>query len=471
MALSGAERARRCREKKKAAGLSQVMKEKDRQRKRLARAKMSLSKLKALRLRQQVNLHRFRAKVKATDGLQSSCMSSFPTKQAKGKALKKVMNALPINKDKKIELIQKIAEDLNLLKLNNKYERVKQSLPTATKDKIYEYYFRSDVSYQAPGKKDTITIKENGIKKKLQKRYLFYSLRELHQLFLEENPNITVSLSMFQELRPPNVLYKSCIPHNVCCCVYHENVILLLKSLNEHIQGLNSISLQSFIQLIVCDDTRELCMFSKCAQCAVYFKDKIQNKIIDSTAVIKWTLWSTSTEGRFMKIDYKGPILECVVTLESKIKHFLFHVFVKRQQSNFFEFIKNNLNDQCCLLQVDYSENFSIVSQNEIQNAHFSKKQLSLFTAYIWAQSITYPMVIVSNDPSHNKYTVSLCLQRILIHLKKMVPSLTKLIIFSDGSACQFKQRYLFKNLTFLAEQFSINLSWNFFASHHGKGK
>jgi hypothetical protein len=36
MALSGAERARRCREKKKAAGLSQVMKEKDRKRKQNA---------------------------------------------------------------------------------------------------------------------------------------------------------------------------------------------------------------------------------------------------------------------------------------------------------------------------------------------------------------------------------------------------------------------------------------------------
>ncbi|CAF0998814.1 unnamed protein product [Rotaria sordida] len=52
-----------------------------------------------------------------------------------------------------------------------------------------------------------------------------------------------------------------------------------------------------------------------------------------------------------------------------------------------------------------------------------------------------------------------------------MIPSLKELIIFSDGSASQFKQRYLFKNLTFLAKQFSINLSWNFFASNHGKVK
>ncbi|CAF4558071.1 unnamed protein product, partial [Rotaria sp. Silwood2] len=44
-----------------------------------------------------------------------------------------------------------------------------------------------------------------------------------------------------------------------------------------------------------------------------------------------------------------------------------------------------------------------------------------------------------------------------------------ELVIFSDGSASQFKQRYLLKNLSFLAKKFDIQLSWQFFASHHGK--
>lgn len=122
-------------------------------------------------------------------------------------------------------------------------------------------------------------------------------------------------------------------------------------------------------------------------------------------------------------------------------------------------------------MQVDCSENFALVEQNEIQSAHWSRKQISLFTAYIWTQSNNYPFVIVSDDPSHDKFTVSKCLEHIFTRLKLLLPSLNELIIFSDGSASQFKQRYLFKNLTFLAKQFSIGLSWNFFASNHGKGK
>ncbi|CAF3413602.1 unnamed protein product, partial [Rotaria socialis] len=100
----------------------------------------------------------------------------------------------------------------------NKYARVQQSLSTDRKQKIYDYYCRDDISYQAPGKRDVIAVKENGIKKTLQKRYLLYSLRGVHQLFLEENPNINVGRSMFQYLRPPNVLYKSSTPHNTCVC-------------------------------------------------------------------------------------------------------------------------------------------------------------------------------------------------------------------------------------------------------------
>jgi hypothetical protein len=471
MALSGAERARRCREKKKAAGLGESMKRKDRERKRLARSKMSSAQLKKLRSRQQVNLRKFRLKTKTNPTLPSISASSFSTKQSKAKALKKVLNVLPVNKDKQVELIQTIAVDLNILKLEKKIQRTQRSLPVDVKKQIYDYYFRDDISYQAPGKKDTITIKENGVKKTLQKRYLLYSLRELYQLFMEEHPKVVISQSSFQDLRPCNVLYKSSTPQNVCVCIYHENISLLLKALNEYVHGLKSIDLSSFIKLLVCDDTQQACMFSDCNQCSLHFQNKIHDKIIDPSRIIKWSLWSTSDEGRAVKVDHEGSVQNCVDTLGTKIKKFLFHVFIKRQQSKFFEVLKENSTDEQCLLQVDYSENYSLVEQNEIQSAHWSRTQLSIFTAHVWAGTTTYPMVIISDDPSHNKYTVAKCLEHILSRLKTLLPSLKEVAIFSDGSACQFKQRYLFRNLSYLANDFRLKLSWNFFASHHGKGK
>ena len=470
MAITGAERNRRYREKKKAEGLSEIMKRKDRLRKQIARAKMSSTQLAALRLRQRENLRKFRAKSR-TDSIRVPTTSSFPTVQAKAKALKKFKNVLPKNKAKQHELIQTIATDLNLLKLEKTYERVQQSLPMSVKSQIYEFYCRDDNSYQAPGKRDVVTVKENGMKQKLQKRYLLCSIRELYQLFIEEYPGIKVSLSSFQDLRPPNVLYKSSIPHNTCICMYHENVALLLKSLIGHIHGLQSVNLRLFIKLLVCDEDRESCMFSTCDNCANYFKHKIKDKIINPISLIRWTLWSISDAGRAVKVDYDGSVKECVKVLSTKVHYFLFHTFVKRQQSNYFKIIKTNISDKRCLLQVDYAQNFSIVEQNEIQSAHWSNKQISLFTAHLWTRSTNFPMVVVSDDVSHNKYTVSKCLEQILTRLQTLVPLLEELVVFSDGSASQFKQRYLFRNLSYLAKKFGIVLSWQFFATSHGKGR
>jgi hypothetical protein len=469
MALTNAERSRRYREKKKNAGLGEVMKKKDRLRKKLARAKMSPRDLGILRLRQIENKKNFRSKGKKQPPV-AAATSSFCTKQTKAKALKKIINVLPANKDKQIELVQHLAQNLGIMKQNKEHERATKAIPLPVQTEVRKFFSRDDVSYQAPGKRDFISIKIDGIKRKLQKRYLFFTLREAYQLYIDENPNIIISRSSFKDLRPPNVLYKSSTPHNVCVCLYHENVSLLLKALNEHVNGFKTISLQSFVKLLVCDDGNEKCMSTECDKCNGRFNGKVQQQIIDEKYVIEWTLWTTSVEGRAVKTDFSGTVLECCTILHGKIKHFLMHVFIKRQQASYFETVKLNVTDKYCLLQVDYSENFSVVQQNEIQSAHWAKKQLALFTAHVWSQSANHSIVIVSDNPSHNKFTVTKCLEHVLTHLQILIPSLVELVIYSDGSASQFKQRYLFKNLTLLAKDFNILLSWHFFATSHGKG-
>ena len=191
---------------------------------------MSSSQLAALRLRQRENLRSFRQKTNTNIVRLSLPDSSFTSKQAKAKAMNKTLRALPTNKDKQIEVVHKIAEDLNLLTIEKKHERLYQSLPSEAKTKVHEFYCRDDISYQAPGKIDTITTKDNGVKVKLQRRYLLFSLRELYQIFIQENPDIKRSLFSFQDLRPSIFFYKPCIPHNVCVCIYHDNVISHLKS-------------------------------------------------------------------------------------------------------------------------------------------------------------------------------------------------------------------------------------------------
>ncbi len=45
-------------------------------------------------------------------------------------------------------------------------------------------YYKEDVSRMMPGKKDCVTILENGEKKKVQKRLVLGNLKEIYQQFL-----------------------------------------------------------------------------------------------------------------------------------------------------------------------------------------------------------------------------------------------------------------------------------------------
>lgn len=58
----------------------------------------------------------------------------------------------------------------------------------------------------------------------------------------------------------------------------------------------------------------------------------------------------------------------------------------------------------------------------------------------------------------------------ILDYLKVEYPSVKHIQIFSDGPSSQFKQRYLFSNLYLFEQDHNLKLTWNFFATSHGKG-
>ena len=109
------------------------MRKKDRERKRHTRWKMTPTQLNELRMRQQRNLRKFRSKSKQDAGLPSPDISSFATKQSKAKALKRVVNTLPANKNKQIELIKQVAGTLSIINMKGKYERNQQSLSADTK--------------------------------------------------------------------------------------------------------------------------------------------------------------------------------------------------------------------------------------------------------------------------------------------------------------------------------------------------
>ncbi|CAF1132322.1 unnamed protein product [Didymodactylos carnosus] len=395
---------------------------------------------------------------------------------------------LPKDPAKKKLIIKAIAESVGLLP-TSAHQRVSRTLSPKAKDAILLLYGRDDISYQMPGKRDTVVVKEDGSKKTYQKRILLYNLRELYQIFLNENPSkrafstdlnivvktvvcpisgVDVSRSLFAQLRPQQIVVKSSMAHRVCVCLYHENVNLLLNALSKHINGLACSSLRAFTGALVCDEANEQCMLSNCNKCDHNFELQVKSKVIGEAVKIKWSQWDNN-KGRAEKTEHDGTVKQCVQLLSTKVKQYLYHVFIKRQQSHLFEQLKEDCDDRTVVVQVDYAENFALGEQDAIQSARWSTKTISIFTAHAWCGALNFSFALPSNNVSHDKYCVSTCISFIIGELKQYLPELAQIIFFSDGVASQFKQRFLFRNLARMSNEHDLKLLWNFFATSHGK--
>ena len=127
-------------------------------------------------------------------------------------------------------------------------------------------------------------------------------------------------------------------------------------------------------------------------------------------------------------------------------------------------------NESSVALQVDFSENASLLQQNEIQSAHWTHKQVTVFTAHAWIGGGVYHSFIIESDSlNHTKEAVYTFISVLFRKLLEKQPSIEAINVFSNGAASQFKQRYLFSNLHGWEKEFSVCLTWNFFANSHGK--
>ena len=133
--------------------------------------------------------------------------------------------------------------------------------------------------------------------------------------------------------------------------------------------------------------------------------------------------------------------------------------------------MKSEVDGTKVVLQVDFSENASLLTQNEIQSAHWNHAQATLFTAYAWVgKNLDESIVLVSDDLEHNKVSVYSYMSYILEYLTSKYPRVREIKVISDGAASQFKQRFLFSNLYVWKDLFSVDLEWNLFTTSHGKG-
>lgn len=138
------------------------------------------------------------------------------------------------------------------------------------------------------------------------------------------------------------------------------------------------------------------------------------------------------------------------------------HVNLKRIQAD--EFQKDKLNESVRILQVDFAMSFACEYQNEVQNALWLRTSVLLFTAASFYKGNCQTYLICSDANSKDKDALFVFLNKLfdLIHTENEdLPSAE--IIWSDGPASEFKNRYMVKLISMLSEKYTKPFFGNIF--------
>ena len=123
--------------------------------------------------------------------------------------------------------------------------------------KLVITFLRKDNSYQLPGKRDSMKVKENTTLKSQKRRIQMYILSDyLSNLFLKfqaEYPDEEISFSTFCRILPSYVKLVSFSTKKSCLCQYHQNLSLKLKAIKAMKIEKLSINRDSFIRIFQSD--------------------------------------------------------------------------------------------------------------------------------------------------------------------------------------------------------------------------
>ena len=175
---------------------------KDRERKqhqrKALREKMSEQQLEEHKLKERLRIKNYRSKKSMKPTSSTNQETPYRSRQALGKAMKRLKHSLPSSPRKQLFVVEKLARSVGVPVCSSKKSISAQS--EESREVVHSFYRTDDISWQAPGRKDRIIIRETTekgkrIKTTQQVRYMMMSLREAYNSFKEQHPTIKMSLS------------------------------------------------------------------------------------------------------------------------------------------------------------------------------------------------------------------------------------------------------------------------------------
>ena len=365
------------------------------------------------------------------------------------------------------------------------YDRKKRDVLGPTATLVKEFFLQDVNSCPSAGKRETITRSKD----KRQKRYLCDTMLNLYTKFQSENPRNRVSYTSFTRLRPFYVVPASVHGRDTVKCRMHCNIELKASKL--HAAGiLNSCNPVDVISSVVCSMNEQDCMYRTCQQCKDNLKNiyKDEGKHSSSEDIIRYFEWENTSEVRktakgdikinvVSKVEKQDSVKNLCQVFEKDLVKLMPHQYRITHQYVAVKTIKTKMACDECVLQVDFSENYSCKAATEIQAMHFggSRKQISLHTCHATMKQkdgklYTKCFCTLSEDPRHNPAAIWAHLDPV-VHELKSEHGIKTIHFVSDGPTTQYRNKTNFLLMSTIPfDNWNLqSITWNLLEASHGK--
>ena len=450
---------------------SDALKEKERLRGKLRRSiPKSDAQMKLIRERGRIRMRVCRANKKEALSLgpgNEAFSPIYKSKSSQRRAVIKAKQSLPKSPRKRSMVVRSLAVELGIREemLAAATIITRQRLKKETVQAVVDFYLREDISRWTPGMKEYVKVG----KEKRQKRYLLMTLRETFALYEMEPHEEVVKFSKFCELRPKEVITYGKTPLEACCCLIHKNFINLCDPLAIKL-GFDRYSKDWVEKYVLCDPVTAACFNLECDVCSEGKLLRVDAPPADGEdQQVTYVWWQNDdVTNRVNKTSVTKSVTDAFECFTMYIMKFTPHHLIKRKQAVEFRRMKEGLDDADVLLHFDFAENFSCSHQEAIQSAYWCQSQVSIFTVAVYRKDADPEMrALITDLTDHTKTTIVVYLEY-LLNIYAVHGS--NILLWSDGPSSQFKNRFMARFMEMSAEKHSSNISWNFFATSHGKG-
>ena len=426
--------------------------------------------LKRLRKREeqlQDEVETLKEKAEEYDELVQNIKTALPNQQLSTKLT--LVNVLPKSwtKDKlktELQVSRRLVDKAAQLKTTGVVPERKVRSDKVSEEEVEaveNFYLRRDISRELPGAKDYRSVKVNGERKRLRKHLLLSTLDEAYTKFKEENEDIKIGLTKFQELRPPQIVLAGASgTHNVCVCIHHKNPDLRISS---SVMGQNpvfknellkrnpdrSLTAVSLVHEIVCEEENTDCWLGDgelCEDCDCLVEELKERflRICESLSIveIEFDQWVATDYSTLFTVQ--EPVELFANNFARALQELKAHHFLSVKQEKNYNSQLKNLQPGHLLIIMDFAENYTFKTQNSVQSSYYINKQCTLHPVVIYTNEDRsespkpHSYVVISDSLDHSAGTVSCFYKRLFSDIiRTTFPFVKHIQLWTDGAPTQ----------------------------------